>query len=523
MRKLLLIFTAFITILICYLLIFPTGVHAETIDYEQLLTTSWKDSGNFSNTNIHFNNLNPSDVVISVNNTSGHSLGVLFNLFGTSSNCNIINTGISSFLIDWTPTTGGSNFNVAYSSDDITCNSGTSYSFQYLGIDQTCNYSSDNGCDQSSNFLPYFKVGTNLDIGNLSFLDPINNQKIPNGSYLFSGTCPTNGVARIAIFSSVIPTAIDEFTIDCINHLWATYVTITDGQKYYYLNDKNCLDTNRLIPGTIGQYYGCGQDPDIYWSSVFITGFDSSIYGNWLFNLDYPECTLIQGSQSSYDCNNLKEGNWQFRFRYKFPIDTPTNAIGFEIYECDYNYQNCNLMDNDLISNLDPNNYGRIDLSAGYLTVENDTSHYYIAKLIYDGDPYSTITIKTLGNDQGLPVLPPNTTNCGSLQWLCLAIIPDNDKFNNLITEFNTVLSTKSPFGYAYAIVNQINSINGNTNESADTTLNINIAGQQRSMPISITSNTVVQGFAGGFRPIMIWTIWILFGLYIINRVFPPK
>lgn len=327
----------------------------------------------------------------------------------------------------------------------------------------------------------------------LSILDPIDNQFIPVGDYLFSGTCPYNGTNMLYLsdgFYYQNPSDPSNYTIPCVDHMWSATSTIYDGSR-----EKLIYETDYLIDGA---NTATVQD-------VSFTGINENY--TYSLSISYPDA--LSNNYYLLALSNV----FPFRFNYT----TASQNEVFALANCNSDYSSCSAFVNNTFTILDEDGNGYVDTTL----TSSTTMQYYQASISQDSVVKYSLKFRVMGSDSDevqQPVAPDDHGWLGNI--FANLFIPKQSTLRLFTSDLPAVIQSKVPFAYFYYIKDKFDSYSLSTSTIPAIIIPLKIGDTATiTMPIVNFSEPVSAGILDDFRPFIVAFLWFGFGIWIIERI----
>lgn len=461
---------------------------------------------------------NISSVVLNVTSTTS-TWGRIFRASGTGITDCVLNNGLTEYTFPDNARTlsdmfhsGDTKFNYFHAYTNDTCTDNNSSVVTIFGLDGSGSFERSGLFGDTLSFFPYMLLGENQVVGDLTIANPSPGSFIQIPSTSFNGTCPINGTNQLALInvaSNNNSASESDFTIDCTSHAWSTTHDISLGGQQFAIVDHSWLADQ---PGIIAEGAPCGST---FCETAFVNFTGTA--PNYEYNLAilYPQCT-------NGVCDNLATtSNFPFRFSYSVPTDKQESDHFYLEKDCDSGFLSCTEVDFGTINNADPDGNGFIDTGTGDAVIISDsTKRYYVVK-IKSGSIVDTSLVFTTKENTTTgqnPVLPKARCT-GFFGPLCELFIPRGRVVNLLTDNIPSLLKTKVPFGYFYAVSDKLTNVN-----SGETSLSvivpIHIANTNISWHLIDSSDSSYTHITDVLKPIITWALWLglIFYVYVSIR-----
>jgi len=373
------------------------------------------------------------------------------------------------------------------------------------GIVDTIRLSSSGNPDQGMVFIDSFEFIPQNYLAELSFTSPVNEDFLQSGEQVISGTCKNIGTNQLFIFNRFITDPLESyFTVECeSDYTWSTTYDLENGNHELWIFDKDFLSLDIKNQNTTTT------------KNISYTGFNASST-DYQLGIVYP--TTSNGSVYEVQYSD----DFPFQFAYTLPsydLGTSTRFILEQYTDSTYTSVASSIANNS-IEFFDFDYVGRFTIQNGIVATTSPT--YYEASLWEDN--FDTLAYKirfqVVGTSSPSAPAPtaPDVKDCGlicnSLRW---AFVPSRRFFHDYSVELPQLLSSAIPFSYFYQVKDILNAQSVSSDNFALSFYYKN--NSSSTIDVFDPQNSTVQEFSAGFRPFIIYGLWIMFCLYLVVRV----
>lgn len=368
------------------------------------------------------------------------------------------------------------------------------------------------------NYTFFFdNISENASSNLLSFSTPNNGEYIPTGSYLFSGNCTKNGVNELALSDSLILggeyhngvfvplSQLLNFTHNCSDGIFTATSTIDVGLRAKYVYDRDWLAmSNRIMDATSTSYIA----------------YNGYVPGSlqWALQIIWPENHTWQNVYTVQLSNNFP-----FKISYSLPDTTLATSTIFSLdrlASSNSTTTELQIMHNSLLY-FDPDENGFLQTNG----IEASTTPTYYAAYLQNGDEIEyQLYFSVQGvSDMSYPSAsqyPNNNSDLGLIgNALRLAFVPRKKYLNDFITDIPNALRSKIPFSYFYQISDIFSQQNATSTQVVlNLDFTIPLVGTVK-MPFINTNENNLSNFLASIRPFLVGAMWIMFAIYLFERV----